>query len=48
MDELLGWAVIVLFFLHVFKVVDVEVRIDRHVDGMKTVCIRGQEVKDGQ
>lgn len=48
MDEMLGWVVIILFCLCMFNVVDVEFRIDRHVDGMKTVCIRGKEVKDGK
>jgi hypothetical protein len=48
MAEVLGWTVIWIFILGVFGVVDVEFRIDPHVDGMKTMCIRGKEAADGK
>ncbi len=45
----MAWYVIlVLFVLESAGVIDITIRVEKHVDGVKTVCLRGPEVKGGQ
>jgi hypothetical protein len=48
MAEVVGWITIAVLALGGLGVLDVTIRVEDHVAGVKTVCVRGAEARNGQ
>ena len=46
-DAVLG-LIFALLILLALNVIDINISVEKHVAGEKTICIRGKEVKDGK